>query len=73
MNNLLTATLGGGCFWCTEACFQRLKGVNSILPGFAGGHLKNPSYKQVCSGTTGHAEVVQIKFDPNILTYNNIL
>ena len=58
------ATLGGGCFWCLEAVYKDLRGVNSVMSGYAGGHVPNPSYKAVCSGTTGHAEVVQIKFDP---------
>ena len=59
-----TATLGGGCFWCLEAVFKDLRGVTWVMSGYAGGANANPSYKQVCSGTTGHAEVVQVKFDP---------
>ena len=58
------ATLGGGCFWCLEAVYKDLRGVRGVMSGYAGGHVANPSYKQVCTGTTGHAEVVQIKFDP---------
>jgi peptide-methionine (S)-S-oxide reductase len=68
-----TATLAGGCFWCTEAIFKRLKGVESVMPGYAGGTVENPTYEQVCSGTTGHAESVEISFDPNIITFEKIL
>ena len=71
--NLETATLGGGCFWCIEAVFQRLKGVHSVVSGYSGGHVKNPTYKQVCSGKTGHAEVVQISFDPKQISYTDLL
>jgi peptide-methionine (S)-S-oxide reductase len=67
------ATLAGGCFWCTEAIFKRLKGVISVMPGYAGGHLKNPSYDQVCSGTSGHAESLQIEFDPMQISFEKIL
>jgi len=67
------ATLGGGCFWCLEAVFKDLRGVQSVTSGYAGGHVPNPSYKQVCTGTTGHAEVVQISFDPNEITYGDLL
>jgi peptide-methionine (S)-S-oxide reductase len=67
------ATLGGGCFWCLEAVFKELRGVTSVTSGYAGGHLPNPSYKQVCTGTTGHAEVVQVRFDPAQLTYADLL
>lgn len=66
-------TLGGGCYWCLEAFFQRLKGVESVSSGFSGGHLENPTYEQVCSETTGHAEVVQITFNPEIISYREIL
>ena len=59
-----TATLGGGCFWCTEAIYQMLPGVKSVTSGYAGGTTENPTYKQVCDGQTGHAEVIQIEFDP---------
>jgi peptide-methionine (S)-S-oxide reductase len=62
---LEVATLGGGCFWCTEAIFSQLKGVENVDPGYAGGKTENPTYEQVCTGTTGHVEVVQITFDPD--------
>jgi peptide-methionine (S)-S-oxide reductase len=67
------ATLGGGCFWCTEAVYLELKGVVDVKPGYSGGHVKNPSYREVCNETTGHAEVVQITFDPAIISYTEIL
>ncbi|HET8996518.1 MAG TPA: peptide-methionine (S)-S-oxide reductase MsrA [Acetobacteraceae bacterium] len=67
------ATLGGGCFWCLEAVFKDLRGVTSVMSGYAGGKVDRPSYKQVCSGTTGHAEVVQVKFDPDQLAYADLL
>ncbi len=68
-----TATIAGGCFWCTEAIFKRLKGVESVTPGYSGGNVENPTYEQVCSGTTGHAEAIQIKFDPKIISYEKLL
>jgi len=68
-----TATLGGGCFWCVEAVYQRVEGVLSVRPGYAGGHVKNPTYKEICTGQTGHAEVAQIEFDPAQVTYEQIL
>ena len=68
-----TATLGGGCFWCLEAVFKDLRGVNSVMSGYAAGHVKNPDYRQVCSGMTGHAEVVQVVFDPAVLSYADLL
>jgi peptide-methionine (S)-S-oxide reductase len=68
-----TATLASGCFWCTEAIFKRLKGIISVLPGYSGGAVKNPSYDQVCMGITGHAEAIQIKFDPSIISFEKIL
>ncbi|KJF42010.1 peptide-methionine (S)-S-oxide reductase MsrA [Draconibacterium sediminis] len=71
--DLQKATLGGGCFWCTEAIYLELKGVTDVKPGYSGGHVKNPTYKQVCDGTTGHAEVVQITFDPEVVSYSEIL
>ena len=71
--NLQTATLAGGCFWCLEAVFDELRGVESVESGYAGGGTGNPTYREVCSGTTGHAEVTQIKFDPNILSYRDLL
>jgi hypothetical protein len=67
------ATLGGGCFWCTEAFFQRLKGVRSVVSGFSGGSVADPTYEQVCSGRTGHAEAIQIVYDPNEITYAELL
>lgn len=71
--NAEIATLGGGCFWCTEALLETLEGVFSVVSGYSGGHIKNPKYKEVCAETTGHAEVVQVKFDPNILSYSELL
>lgn len=68
-----TATLGGGCFWCLEAVFEQLRGVRSVQSGYAGGHVPNPTYEQVCTGTTGHAEVVQIKYDPAVISYRQLL
>ncbi|HJS64280.1 MAG TPA: peptide-methionine (S)-S-oxide reductase MsrA [Nitrososphaeraceae archaeon] len=67
------ATLANGCFWCTEAIFKKIKGIKNILPGYAGGTLKNPSYEQVCTGRSGHAESIQIEFDPNVITFEKIL
>jgi peptide-methionine (S)-S-oxide reductase len=68
-----TATFGAGCFWCGEAVFQRLPGVRSVLPGYMGGRTKNPTYEQVCSGATGHAEVFRIEFDPARIAYDRLL
>ncbi|MBN1414036.1 MAG: peptide-methionine (S)-S-oxide reductase MsrA [Bacteroidales bacterium] len=68
-----TATFGAGCYWCVEAIFQRLEGVISVVSGFSGGHVKNPSYREVCTGITGHAEVCQITFDPSIISYVELL
>jgi len=67
------ATLGTGCFWCTEAIFKSLKGVESVLPGYSGGHVENPTYEQVCAKTTGHAEVVQIQYDADVITFEELL
>jgi len=67
------ATLGGGCFWCLEAVFKELRGVTWVMSGYAAGHVANPSYYAVCQGTTGHAEVVQVKFDPDQLAYADLL
>ncbi len=67
------ATLGGGCFWCLEAVFKELRGVIEVVSGYAGGSVKNPSYRDVCSGRTGHAEVVQITFDPGVISYRDLL
>jgi peptide-methionine (S)-S-oxide reductase len=68
-----TATFGSGCFWCTEAVFQRIKGVESVESGYSGGNVKNPTYYEVCEGTTGHAEVVQVTYDPKVVTYPELL
>lgn len=67
------ATLGGGCFWCLEAVFEQMKGVTRVESGYTGGHVDNPTYRQVCDGTTGHAEVVQVTFDPAIVSYRQLL
>ena len=72
-NNLETATLGAGCFWCVEAVFDDLKGVEDVISGYSGGHTENPTYREVCSETTGHAEVAQIKFDPEVISFKEIL
>ncbi|NNC85890.1 MAG: peptide-methionine (S)-S-oxide reductase MsrA [Bacteroidia bacterium] len=71
--NLKMATFGAGCFWCVEAVFQELNGVVDVVPGYAGGHVKNPSYKEVCNGSTGHAEVAQIRYNPEIITFDELL
>ena len=68
-----TATLGGGCFWCVEAVYQRVDGVIDVKPGYAGGHVKNPTYKEICTGNTGHAEVARVEFDPELISYDQIL
>ena len=73
MVNYELATLGGGCFWCTEAVFLEIEGVEKVVPGYSGGHVKNSTYKQVTTGTTGHAEVIQVTFDPEVLTYREVL
>ncbi len=72
-NTLDTATFGAGCFWCVEAIYQQLEGVISVSSGYTGGHIKNPTYKEVCSGLTGHAEVCQIVYDPKMITYPELL
>jgi peptide-methionine (S)-S-oxide reductase len=72
-NQTETATLGGGCFWCTEAIFQMLPGVKSVTSGYAGGTKENPTYKEVCTGQTGHAEVIQVEYDPKKVSYDKIL
>ena len=72
-DTLEVATLGGGCFWCVEAVYQELQGVHSVVSGYAGGAVEHPTYYQVCSETTGHAEVAQIAFDPHIMTFADIL
>ena len=67
------ATLANGCFWCTEAVFLRLKGVLTVQSGYTAGHVKNPAYREVCAGTTGHAEAIQIEFDPTVISFNELL
>src|SRR5688572_4996586 len=67
------ATLAGGCFWCLEAVFDQLRGVEDVVSGYSGGAVPNPTYKQVCAGTTGHAEVVQVAFDPNVISFREVL
>jgi len=71
--NLQTATLAGGCFWCLEAVYDEIKGVHSVESGYAGGHMDNPTYRAVCNGDTGHAEVVQVHFDPSVVSYRDLL
>lgn len=73
MSNLETATLGAGCFWCVEAIFDDLVGVTDVVSGYSGGHIEDPTYQQVCSETTGHAEVVSVTFDPSLISYADIL
>ncbi|MBX2962901.1 MAG: peptide-methionine (S)-S-oxide reductase MsrA [Cyclobacteriaceae bacterium] len=72
-NNLELATFGSGCFWCTEAVFQRVKGVEKVVSGYSGGKVKNPSYKEVTSGLTGHAEVIQLSYNPSIISFEALL
>ena len=71
--NLITATFAGGCFWCLEAVYDQVKGVHSVESGYAGGHVDNPTYRDVCNGTTGHAEVVQVHYDGNVVSYQDLL
>jgi peptide-methionine (S)-S-oxide reductase len=71
--DLEVATLAGGCFWCLEAVFDELNGVESVESGYSGGHVPNPTYQEVCAGNTGHAEAVQVSFDPNVLSYHDLL
>jgi len=73
MNDIQLATFGGGCFWCIEAIFQRVEGVLAVNPGYAGGDIKNPTYKEVCSGSTGHAEVARIEFEPQKVSFEQLL
>jgi peptide-methionine (S)-S-oxide reductase len=73
MSSTEKATLGGGCFWCLEAVFEMVEGVTEVKSGYAGGHVPNPTYKQVCTGETGHAEVVQVEFDPSVVSYGDLL
>ena len=72
-SKMALATFGNGCFWCTEAIFQQLKGVEDVVPGYAGGNTKNPTYEEVCSGFSGHAEVIQITYDPAVINYRELL
>jgi len=72
-SNLELATLGGGCFWCLEAVYDQVRGVTDVVSGYSGGHVHEPTYEQVCTGTTGHAEVVQLTFDPSLITFEDIL
>jgi peptide-methionine (S)-S-oxide reductase len=72
-NQMQVATLGGGCFWCLEAVYDQLQGIEKVVSGYSGGSVPDPSYKQVCTGTTGHAEVIQVSFDPNQITFREIL
>ncbi len=73
MSNLQKATLGGGCFWCLEAVYEEVDGVREVVSGYAGGQTPNPSYRQVCGGTTGHAEVVELTYDPSVIGYRDLL
>lgn len=73
VSNLEHATLGGGCFWCLEAVYEEVDGVTAVVSGYAGGHVPSPSYQQVCTGTTGHAEVVQLTYDPSVIRYRDLL
>ena len=73
MTQTETATFGTGCFWCTEAIFQELEGVTKVTSGYSGGHVPNPTYKEVCTGTTGHAECIQVEFDPSKISYDELL
>lgn len=73
MDNLHKATFGSGCFWCTEAIFERLKGVKSVVSGYSGGKIENPTYEEVCTGTTEHAEVTQITYDPEVISFDELL
>lgn len=72
-NNLEIATIGGGCFWCVEAVYLMIEGIDKVVSGYTGGKIKNPTYKEICSGLTGHAEVVQVHFDPTEISYTEIL
>jgi peptide-methionine (S)-S-oxide reductase len=73
MTETATATFGGGCFWCVEAAFEEIDGIASVTSGYAGGHTEEPSYREVCSGETGHAEVVQLTYDPSVVAYDELL
>ena len=73
MNEMQKATFGAGCFWCVEAVFERIDGVKDVMPGYTGGHKNNPTYKEICTGMTGHAEVAQVTYDSKIITFNELL
>jgi peptide-methionine (S)-S-oxide reductase len=73
MKKISVATFGGGCFWCIEAVIQRLKGIETIKSGYSDGQIKNPAYREVCTGRTGHAEVIQVTFDPDIISYHDLI
>jgi len=73
MKEMQKATFGAGCFWCVEAVFERLEGIVDVIPGYSGGHKNNPTYKEICTGMTGHAEVAQITFNPKIITFDDLL
>ena len=73
MSNTQVAYLGGGCFWCVEAVFLDLTGVNAVESGYAGGHVNNPSYEQICDGNTGHAEIIRVEFDPKLISFRKVL
>ena len=72
-NQLSIATFAGGCFWCTEAVFSRLKGVEKVVSGYTGGHIKNPAYREICTGRTGHAEAIQIYYDDKVISFKELL
>lgn len=72
-SNVEIADLGGGCFWCLEAVYDELEGVQKVVSGYEGGHIDNPSYKQICTGNTGHAEIVRVTFDPDVISFDEIL
>jgi len=71
--NIKHAYFGGGCFWCTEAVFQRLKGVTKVISGYSGGNIRNPTYREICSGLTGHAELVKIEYDSSVISFDDLL
>ncbi|PSQ82023.1 MAG: peptide-methionine (S)-S-oxide reductase [Bacteroidetes bacterium QS_1_63_11] len=73
MSDQQRATLGGGCFWCLEAVYEEVDGISEVVSGYAGGHVSSPTYRQVCNGTTGHAEVVQLTYDPSVISYRDLL
>lgn len=73
MENMKKATFGAGCFWCVEAVFQRLEGVSNVVSGYMGGNIKNPTYREICSGSTGHAEVIQMNYDESVISYQELL